>query len=120
MSGRFPLYTDEDLYGPIVDGLIHAGWDVLRAIDAHPEGTDDDVHFETAAKAGRVLVAHDRHQIIRAKGWTAQGRAFPGLITWQQRMSRRFPVSAFLEAFEDLAGRAPFAVTPVVFLKPRC
>lgn len=65
-----------------------------------------------------MLVAHDRHRIIRAKDWAAQGHAFPGLSTWQQRMSRRLPVSAFLNAFGEFAAGDPLAVTPVLFLKP--
>jgi len=53
VAGRFPLYTDADVHGPIVTGLVDRGWDVLRAVDAHPQGTDDEVHFETAAN-GRL------------------------------------------------------------------
>ena len=56
---RFPLYTDADIKGALVDALILCGWDVLRAVDAFPEATLDDVHFEHAARLGRVLVAHD-------------------------------------------------------------
>jgi uncharacterized protein (DUF433 family) len=37
---RRPVYTDADLHGPIVAGLINRGFDVIRAVDAAPEGTD--------------------------------------------------------------------------------
>ena len=84
MAGRFSLYTDADVYGPLVDGLINRGWDVLRAVDALPEGTDDRTHFERAAKDSRVLVAYDVHQRRIALEWVRAGRVFPGLITWSQ------------------------------------
>ena len=74
MAGRFPLYTDADVHGPIVTGLIDRGWDVLRAVDAHPQGTDDEVHFETAAKLGRVLVANDKDQLLIALRWIEEVR----------------------------------------------
>ena len=48
MAGRFPLYTDADIHGPVVDALIDAAWDVLRAIDALPEGTLDGPHLAAA------------------------------------------------------------------------
>jgi len=69
VAGRFALYTDADVHGPIVTGLVDRGWDVLRAVDAHPQGTDDEVHFETAAKPGRVLVANDKDQLLIALRW---------------------------------------------------
>ena len=50
MAGRFPLYTDADIYGPLVDGLIDRGWDVARAVKTRPEGEDDIVHFTLAAE----------------------------------------------------------------------
>ena len=40
MAGRFPLYTDADVYGPLVEMLVRRGWDVVRAVDAFPEGTE--------------------------------------------------------------------------------
>jgi hypothetical protein len=58
VAGRFPLYTDADVHGPLVDALIRVGWDVLRAVGAFPEGTDDDVHFERAVQLDRVMVSN--------------------------------------------------------------
>ena len=60
MTARFPLYTDADIEGPVVDALVHHGWDVMRAVDVFPEGTHDDVHFARAASEGRVMVGNDR------------------------------------------------------------
>ena len=48
MAGRFPLYTDADLYGPLVEGLRRAGWDLLRAIEVYPERTLDIVRKDSA------------------------------------------------------------------------
>jgi hypothetical protein len=36
VAGRFPLYTDADIHGPVVDALKDHGWDVVRAIDTYP------------------------------------------------------------------------------------
>ena len=117
MAGRFSLYTDADVYGPLVDGLINRGWDVLRAVDAFPEGTNDRTHFEHAAKENRVRVTYDVHQRKIALDWIRAGRAFPGLITWRQTHHEHASVGGFLEAFEALAAEAdPFA-SPIRYLR---
>lgn len=63
---RFRLYTDADIHGPYVEALRRKGWDVTRAVDAYPEGTDDPIHFERAAREGRVLVSNDLDQLVIA------------------------------------------------------
>lgn len=63
MAGRFPLYTDADIRGQLIEALKRKGWDVLRAVDVHPERTKDAVHFEEAAKRRRVLVSYDVDQV---------------------------------------------------------
>ena len=45
-AGRFPLYTDADVKGPLVKALVSRGWDIVRAVDVHPEKTNDPIHFE--------------------------------------------------------------------------
>ena len=55
MAGRFPLYTDADVHGPLIVALHERGWDLVRAMDFYPQGTADAVHFERAAKENRVL-----------------------------------------------------------------
>ena len=50
MAGRFPLYTDADVKGAVIEALRQGGWDVVRAIEAFPEGTDDEVHFDYALR----------------------------------------------------------------------
>lgn len=66
MTGRFPLYADADVRGPLVRALKKGGWDIVRAIDALPEGTDDLQHFERAVALGRVLVTNDEDQEVEA------------------------------------------------------
>ena len=63
MAGRFRIYTDADIHGPLVQALKRRSWDLVRAVDAYPEGQDDRTHFEHAAKEGRVLVSNDVDQI---------------------------------------------------------
>jgi hypothetical protein len=119
VAGRFPLYTDTDIRGPIVDGLRRRGWDVLRGIDAHAEGAADPIHFLAASEAGRVLVSNDEDQIVIAESWIAEGRPFAGLISWPQDWSKRYTVGAFLDAFDEIAAEdKPFRY-PIVFLRPR-
>jgi hypothetical protein len=84
VAGRFPLYTDADVRGPLIKALRKLGWDIVRAVDTYPEKTVDPVHFERAVEMGRVLVSHDEGQQLRAVSWHAEGRALPGLITWRQ------------------------------------
>lgn len=120
MAGRFPLYTDADVNGPVVDALRGHGWDVVRAIDTFPEGTDDDVHFAYAAREGRVMVGNDIDVKLLAERWHAEGRPFPGLAWWPRGHYMRMKPGDFLEAFEELAARDdPFAGYPIVHIKPK-
>jgi len=59
VAGRFPLFTDACVNGNMVEALITQGWDVVRAIELHPERTPDPVVFARAADEGRVLVSND-------------------------------------------------------------
>ena len=80
MAGRFPLYTDADVNGPVVDALKGHGWDVVRAIDTFPEGTDDEIHFAHAAHEGRVVVGNDLDVKLLAERWCTERRPFRGLV----------------------------------------
>lgn len=107
--GRFPLYTDADIHGPLISALRMRGWDVLRAVDALPEGTGDRPHFELAARAGRVLVSNDADQVEIALQYVVAGLPFTGLITWPKAHHATTSVSDFVAAFEALAAEtAPF------------
>jgi hypothetical protein len=117
---RFPLYTDADIHGPVVEALKQADWDVLRAIDALPEGTKDPIHFERAAQENRVLLTNDRRMEPIAHAWLAEGRAFRGLICWPRSHYALMSAGDFVEAFEELAGQDdPFQVYPIVHLRVR-
>jgi hypothetical protein len=117
VAGRFPLYTDADIQGPLVDGLRAAGWDVVRAIEIFPEKTKDPVHFAEAARLGRVLVTNDRRIPPIAYAWLAEGKRFPGLITWPQSHYSHGRVGAFLHAFEELAQQDdPFGNYPIIHI----
>jgi hypothetical protein len=119
VAGRFPLYTDADVHGPLVDALIRAGWDVLRAVDALPEGTEDDVHFERALQLDRVLVSNDRDVRTLAVEWLRNGKRFRGLVAWPQEHYERMTAGEILEQFEALAAQEdPFAY-PIQYIKPK-
>jgi len=49
VAGRFPLYSDADVRGPVIKALKNAGWDIVRVIDVLPEGANDLPHFERAS-----------------------------------------------------------------------
>jgi hypothetical protein len=66
VAGRFPLFTDADVHGPLIKALIERGWDVVRSVDTYPEGTDDKVLFEYAAKNARVFVTNDQPAVVVA------------------------------------------------------
>jgi hypothetical protein len=120
VAGRFPLYTDADVRGPLIKALKQAGWDVTRAIDELPEGAEDLPHFERAAALGRVFVTNDEGQEIRANKWHREGRAYPGLITWRQKDYSRMTYGEIVEVFEELATREdPFSPYPIVHIKPK-
>jgi hypothetical protein len=62
VAGRFPIYADADVRGPLIKALTKAGWDVVRAIDLYPERSSDLTHFERAVAMGRILVTNDEDQ----------------------------------------------------------
>jgi hypothetical protein len=64
----FPVLADNHLQQAVVDGLLAEGWDVVRAIDVFPEGTEDEVLFGHAAKEGRVFVTNDASALIALGG----------------------------------------------------
>lgn len=118
MSGRFPLYTDADIRGPLIRQLRNAGWDIVRAIDEYPERTKDSVHFHRAVELGRVLVTSDEDQEALAAAWCEAGRRFPGLIILRQALNEQIGYGELVRAFEDLARQeAPFTPYPIFWPK---
>ena len=117
MAGRFPLYTDADVHGHLVDALRERGWDVVRAIEAFPEGTLDDVLFERAAELDRVLVTNDQPLRAIANQWLRDGRVFPGVVTWRQKDYGRMSIGDILRDFETMARLDdPFGNYPIIHL----
>lgn len=110
MASRFPLFSDENIPGAIIKGLIRRGWDVQRAVDVFPQGTDDTTLFEYAEKAGRVFVSSDEPARVIGVRYLQEGRPFRGMICWIQEHQRRMTVGDFLQCFEAFAEEEkPFA-----------
>jgi predicted nuclease of predicted toxin-antitoxin system len=107
VAGRFPLYTDADVHGPLTTALREHGWDVVRAIDLYPEGTADTVHFERAASQNRVLISNDRDMEVIANRWLAEGRPFRGLILWPQQHYQRMGYGELLARIEASPSPSP-------------
>lgn len=119
MPGRFPLLTDENIPGPLIDALRSAGWDVLHARELFGEDTDDEILFDYAAGQGRVLVSTDQDHLPIADRWLRTGKPFR-MVWWKQAPYQRVRPQAFVDAFNMLAAREddPFRY-PVHYLKPR-
>jgi len=119
VAGRFRLYTDACVDGPVVEALVHAEWDVLRGVDVFPEGTDDPAHFTRAAQEGRVLVSNDIDMKLIAETSIVDGRPFLGLVWWPRKHYETMSPGDFVAAFEELAAQHdPFAY-PIVHIKPK-
>ena len=120
MSGRFPLYTDADIRGPLIKQLKKAGWDIVRAVDKYPQRTNDPMHFERAVELGRVLVTSDEDQEAIAVEWYRAQRSFPGLIVWRQELNEQMGYRELLKVFEELAQQDdPFSPYPIVRIWPK-
>jgi hypothetical protein len=113
VAGGFPVYSDADVHGPLLEALRSRGWDVVRAIDRYPEGTSDAVHFARAAEENRVLISNDRDMEIIAVRWLREGRSFRGLILWPQEHYKRMSYGTLVAMIETLTE--PFTI---VHLKP--
>jgi hypothetical protein len=120
VAGRFALFVDEHVHGPLVEGLTRLGWDVERAVDAFGQRTDDDRLFAYAAEKGRVFVTNDEPAEAIAIRWLAVGQPFRGLICWVQEHQRRMTVGDLIKAFEELAAKDdPFQPYPIVHIRPK-
>lgn len=115
MAGRFPLYTDADVHGPLTVALRGRGWDLVRAMDLYPQGTADDVHFERAAQENRVLISNDQDMEVIANRWLAEGRPFRGLILWPQEHYKRMGYAQLVARIEALSEPFPHLV---IHLRP--
>jgi len=110
VAGRFPLYTDADVHGPLILALRRRGWDLIRAIDPYPPETADVVHFERAAREDRVLISNDQDMEVIANRWLADGRRFRGLILWPQEHYKRMGYAELVARIEALSEPFPHLV----------
>ena len=115
---RFPLFTDNHVRQPLIDGLVLKGWDVQRAIDVFPEGTLDSVLFPYAAEQERVFVTNDNRIPATGEQWLADGKAFTGLIVWELEHHRRLSEGWFIQKFEELAEEDEPFLYPIRHLNP--
>lgn len=111
-----PLLTDEDLHGPIVDGLLRhfPMVDLARAQDVGLMHTPDADILEYAATHNRVVVSHDRRTMTAfAQDRINQGLHMPGLIIIRQEMNignaiRHIGILAEAGEIGDLDGQIIF------------
>ena len=116
MPGRFPLLTDENIQGPLIEGLKAHAWDVVRTIDVFGERSVDDPVFEYAAHHGRVLLSTDVDCLIIAARWIEQGRRFR-LVFWNQGPHQHVRVGPFLQALERLAAKESAFAASIEYLE---
>jgi hypothetical protein len=118
VAGRFPLFTDVDVDGPLIKGLIRHGWDVARAVDVLPDDSPDDVLFAYAVKKRRVFVTNDKliHRI--ATRWIKEERPFQGMIYWRRAHQERMTRGQMIEAFEALAREPDPFNYPIRYIAP--
>jgi hypothetical protein len=90
MTTLLAYLTDEDVHGPIVDGLRrhHPELDIVRAVDVGLASVDDNDLLDWAAKHGRVLVSHDVNTCVNAANLrVAGGLPMAGLIVVPQSLA---------------------------------
>lgn len=105
MTRPFLLYLDACVRGPVAEGLLHRGWDLVRAVDLHGEAAKDPPLFEHAAALGRVFITNDGPLLALAIEWLEAGRPFR-MIFWPKPDD------------ECYAREEPFRY-PIHFLKPK-
>jgi hypothetical protein len=117
VAGRFPLFMDACVRGPIVEALARQGWDLVRAVDIQGEGAKDRPLFGQAAQLGRVFVTNDQPLLKLAMEWLREGRPFR-MVFWSKVDDARYSVGV-VAALDGLAHSKddPFAY-PIVYLKP--
>jgi hypothetical protein len=104
VAGRFPLLTDENVKGPVIDGLRHHGWNVKRVVDIFGETSIDEVIFGYAVEHDLVLASSDTDCLVIGRRWLDDGRLFR-LAYWPQGPHQQTSVARFLAAFDALAAK---------------
>jgi len=116
VPGRFPLFTHENVDGPIIRGLRQRGWDVQHATEEFGEKTKDTPLLEHATELGRVMASTDKHLLHIGERWIEEGRAFR-MIWWEQKRSQRILLPIVLDAFDDLAANERAFLYPIEHLR---
>lgn len=117
MAG-FPVLTDENIDGPIVEGLRQRGWDVASTYEVFGQRSVDDTIFAYAAERSLVLVSTDKDCLRIAKRWAEQLRPFR-MVYWDQFEHQRVYVARFLAAFEALAENPEAFAAWLEYLNPQ-
>jgi hypothetical protein len=84
------LASDADVHGEIIRGLRRRlpEIDLLRVLDALPEGTPDPEVLAWAAAEGRILITNDRRTMVGfAYQRVAESEPLPGLIVTTNEQS---------------------------------
>ena len=118
MFGRFPLYTDEDVDGDLIQLLRRQGWDLVRAVERYPQGTLDLIHFEHAATEGRVLITNDQPSIDTAHRWLREERVFKGVVTCPKKHYARMSIGEIAKKIEALAQEDDPFFYPIRHIHP--
>jgi len=118
VAGRFPLLTDENVLGPLIEGLRARGWDLVRTVDVFGERSVDETIFAFAAEHGRVLASTDRDCLAIAGRWIQEGKPFR-LIYWHPGRHQRGPIGPLIDAFEALAAKPTAFACAIEYLKPK-
>ena len=92
MAGRFLYLSDENVWGPLLDGLEDRSYRLVRAAKLFGEHTDDLELLTYAARQGYVLVSSDKDMLAHANDWLESGQKLHGLVFWEQHLQKIFSV----------------------------
>ncbi len=90
----------------------------MRSLDAFPEGTDDEVLFEHAAREGLIFVTNDKRIHAIARVWLEAGRPFR-MVFWGFAHHSRMSDGDFVRALEELAAKPDAFAYAIEYIKPR-
>ena len=93
-------YTDIDVRGAIVSGLLRRGIDVFRAQDDGYDGRSDSDIMDRATELGRVLISQDDDMLNEADQRLQSGIDFSGLVYAKKK---RVSIGQGIEDAEYLA-----------------
>jgi hypothetical protein len=76
-----PVYADECVDRPLIDGLRARGFDVLTAVEAGKGGEVDAAHLDYASSLDRILLSHNRRDFRRLhRSSISAGREHAGIV----------------------------------------